>query len=92
MLGNLRTRLLQRASRIALLAAAADAHRGPAPQLSGTVEFETSSKARVAIPSDVDPFRLVLLNETCGTARVTGSTAAGAVDFAGPSIMEFVRG
>jgi hypothetical protein len=57
-----------------------------------TVEFETSSKARVAIPSDVDPFRLVFLNETCGTARVTGSTAAGSVDFAGPSIMEFVRG
>ena len=42
MVGKLRTRLLQRASRIALLAAASDAHRGPAPQLDRTIEFETS--------------------------------------------------
>jgi FkbM family methyltransferase len=42
MLGTLRTRMLQRASRIALLAAATDAHRGPAPQLAGTIDFETS--------------------------------------------------
>ncbi|HEX4679273.1 MAG TPA: hypothetical protein VH210_08765 [Gaiellaceae bacterium] len=42
MLTNLRMRLLHRASRIALLAAATDAHRGSAPQLAGTIDFETS--------------------------------------------------
>jgi FkbM family methyltransferase len=42
MLANLRTRMLHRASRIALLAAATDAHRGPVPQLAGTIEYETS--------------------------------------------------
>ncbi len=56
------------------------------------IEFETRSKARVGIPSDVEPFRLVLLNETCGDARVTGSMRAGDFDFEGPAIMEFVRG
>jgi hypothetical protein len=56
------------------------------------LDFATRSKARVAIPSDVDPFRLVLLNETCGDAEVSGETAAGAFQFDGPAIMEFVRG
>jgi hypothetical protein len=56
------------------------------------LDFATRSKARVAIPSDVDPFRLVLLNETCGDAQVAGETAAGAFQFDGPAIMEFVRG
>jgi hypothetical protein len=56
------------------------------------IVFETTSKARVGIPSDVDPFGLVVLNETCGEARVSGETRAGAFAFAAPSIMEFVRG
>lgn len=42
MIGKLRQRLAQRMSRIALLAAAADQHRGAVPDVSGTVEFETS--------------------------------------------------
>lgn len=56
------------------------------------VDFETSSVARVAIPSEIDPFRLVLLNETCGNAHVTGVTGGEAFDFEGPAVMEFVRG
>jgi hypothetical protein len=56
------------------------------------IDFETLSKARVGIPSDVDPFRLVLLNETSGRARARGKTFAGAFDISGPAIMEFVRG
>ena len=42
MIGKLRQSLAQRMSRIALLAAAADQHRGAVPDVSGTVEFETS--------------------------------------------------
>jgi FkbM family methyltransferase len=41
-IGKLRQGLAQRMSRIALLAAAADQHRGAVPDVSGTVEFETS--------------------------------------------------
>ena len=41
-LARLRQDLARRMSRIALLAAAADQHRGPAPDLSGTIEFDTS--------------------------------------------------
>ena len=40
--GRFRQSLAQRMSRIALLASAADQHRGPMPDVSGTVEFETS--------------------------------------------------
>jgi hypothetical protein len=54
--------------------------------------FETASRARVAIPSDVDPFRLVLLNETSGRARVEGVIEGQPVAFEGAGIMEFVRG
>ncbi len=57
-----------------------------------TIDLVTSSKARIGIPSDTDPFRLVVLNETCGEARVKGSTRAADLDFAGPAVMEFVRG
>jgi FkbM family methyltransferase len=42
MIGKVRASLAQRMSRIALLAAAADQHRGPVPDVSGTIEFETS--------------------------------------------------
>jgi hypothetical protein len=56
------------------------------------LRFETTNNARVALPSDVDPFGLVVLNESCGYARVSGTTHAGACDFEGPAVMEFVRG
>jgi hypothetical protein len=56
------------------------------------IEFESLSKARIAIPSDVDPFKLVLLNEVAGRARATGRTYAGDFDLSGPALMEFVRG
>lgn len=42
MLAALRGRLAQRATRVALLAAAALQHRGAVPDLAGTIEFETS--------------------------------------------------
>lgn len=42
MIGRLRAQLAARSARLALLAAAADQHRGPAPDTSGTIEFETS--------------------------------------------------
>jgi FkbM family methyltransferase len=42
MIGKMRQGLAQRMSRIALLAAAADQHRGAVPDVSGTIEFETS--------------------------------------------------
>ena len=56
------------------------------------LRFDTSSKARVAIPSDLDPCRLVLLNEASGRARVSGTTRGRSFDFAGRAMMEFVRG
>ncbi len=42
MINRLRLELAQRMSRFALLGAAAGQHRGPVPDLSGTIEFETS--------------------------------------------------
>lgn len=57
-----------------------------------TIDLATCSKARLGIPSDTDPFRLVVLNETCGHARVKGSTSAADFNFTGPAVMEFVRG
>jgi hypothetical protein len=56
------------------------------------LEFETTSKARVAIPSERDPFGLVVLNETSGPAHVRGVIEQEAFDFSGTALMEFVRG
>lgn len=42
LIGRVRHELARRMSRIALLASAADQHRGPTPDLAGTIEFETS--------------------------------------------------
>ena len=42
MLTGLRTHFLHRASQLALIAAAADAHRSPAPSVDGTIDYETS--------------------------------------------------
>ncbi len=41
-LNRLRQDLARRATRLALLAAAAEQHRGPLPDLTGTIEFDTS--------------------------------------------------
>jgi hypothetical protein len=56
------------------------------------VQYDTASKARLAIPSDVEPLGLVLLNETTGLARVEGRLGAEGFAFEGPAMMEFVRG
>ena len=57
-----------------------------------SIDFRTDSKARVALPSDVDPFKLVLLNESCGRATVSGRVQSQRFDFDGAAMMEFVRG
>jgi len=56
------------------------------------VSVRTESKSRIAVPSDVDPLRLVLLNETTGSARVRGRARGQSFDFAGAAIVEYVRG
>ena len=56
------------------------------------IDYEIASGARIVVPSDVDDFGYVLLNETSGPARVRGTTRAGDFDFTGPAIVEFVRG
>jgi hypothetical protein len=56
------------------------------------LDYDVASGCRIGVPSDVDDFRTVLLNETSGPARVRGVTRAGSFDFAGPAIVEFVRG
>lgn len=71
-------------SRFALTAA------GSGDELS--MHFATESKARVALPNELDPFRLVVLNETSGAATVRGKVQDEAFEFEGRSIMEFVRG
>jgi hypothetical protein len=63
---------------------------GPGAHLN--VGFDTVAGARVAIPSDVDDFRLVLLNETCGNARVEGAVGGETFAFAAPAVVELVRG
>jgi hypothetical protein len=56
------------------------------------IDYTTESKARIALASEVDPFRSILLNETCGRAMVTGSLGPDRLDFEGTAVMEFVRG
>jgi hypothetical protein len=56
------------------------------------LDYEVATGARIVVPSDVDDFGCVILNETAGPARVRGSTRAGDFDFTGPAIAEFVRG
>jgi hypothetical protein len=56
------------------------------------IDYQTQTLARVAMPSDVQPFRTVLLNETAGTARVRGRIGGTAFEFDGSAIVELVRG
>lgn len=56
------------------------------------IAYEPDERARIALPSEVDPFRLALLNETSGAAQVRGSGPAGSFAFDGAAVMEFVRG
>lgn len=61
---------------------------------SDTVEvtFCTHSKARIAVPSDLDSHRSVLLNETTGLAQVRGRIGQDDFQFEGSAVVEFVRG
>jgi hypothetical protein len=54
--------------------------------------FHTESKARIAVPSDDDPFDYVLLNEASGRAQVRGRVAGELIAFEGTAIVELVRG
>ena len=55
------------------------------------VRFEARSRARIAVPSDVDPFGLMILDEVCGDAQVRGSVGSELFEFTGPAMMEFAR-
>jgi hypothetical protein len=57
-----------------------------------TLQFEPCDGARIALPSEADPLRVVVLNETCGLARVKGRVAGETFSFGASSMMEFVRG
>jgi hypothetical protein len=56
------------------------------------LDFASIDKARVVMPSDVDPLRLVVLNETCGEARAHGRVRGESFDLLGPALLELVGG
>ncbi len=56
------------------------------------LEFEPTECARVVLPSEAQPLKLVLLNETRGPARVSGRVAGESFTFESDAMMEFVRG
>ena len=53
------------------------------------LEYETSTKARLVVPSDVDAFGTVKLKESCGSARVAGQVGGAAFEFSAAAMMEF---
>jgi hypothetical protein len=55
-------------------------------------DFSVHDAARVALPSETDPFKLLLLNETTGRARASGSIGGERFELEGDAMMEFVRG
>jgi hypothetical protein len=55
-------------------------------------EFQPQSYARLAQPSEVRLDRSVVLYETNGTARVTGSINGENIDFVGAGVFEFLNG
>jgi hypothetical protein len=57
-----------------------------------SIDYAPASKARVVVPSDVNGFRTVLLNETQGSARVSGRIGNASIAYQGNAIVEFVRG
>lgn len=54
--------------------------------------FDTTSTARLALPSDANETGLVLLNEALGNARLRGRIGGAQLELAGSAIVEFVRG
>jgi hypothetical protein len=55
-------------------------------------EFRPESVVRLARPSEVHLDRSVVLSETSGTARVSGSVDGTAVDFVGSGVFELLHG
>ena len=55
-------------------------------------EFRPVSYARLAQPSEVDMDRSVVLYETSGTARVSGSVNGEELDFTGFGLFEWLHG
>ena len=56
------------------------------------IEFEPTAIARIAMPSEVDDSRVVLLNEAAGRALVRGRLGGENFQFDSSSVVEFVRG
>jgi hypothetical protein len=56
------------------------------------VEFRPESYARLAQPSEVRLDRSVVLCETSGTARVSGSVGGEDIDFSGAGVFELLHG
>jgi hypothetical protein len=55
-------------------------------------EFRPQSYARLAQPSEVHLDRSVVLCETNGTARVTGTINGENIDFVGAGVFELLNG
>jgi hypothetical protein len=55
-------------------------------------EFRPQSYARLAQPSEVRLDRSVVLCETSGTARVSGSINGAGIDIDGTGVFEFLHG
>ncbi len=55
-------------------------------------EFRPESYARLAQPSELHLDRSVVLSETSGSARVSGSIDGEAIDFVGAGVFELLHG
>jgi hypothetical protein len=56
------------------------------------VQFHPRSYARIALPSEVHLDRSVVLSETSGTARVSGSIGGADLDLTGVGVFELLHG
>ncbi len=54
--------------------------------------FRPRAVARIGVPGDRDPFRLMLLNEAVGDASLCGTTQGGPFSRSGSAVGEFMRG
>jgi hypothetical protein len=55
------------------------------------VTFEAASACRIALPSESDDYKLVVLNETCGSARVRAKLGPHVLDAEGEALLELVH-
>jgi len=57
-----------------------------------SLSYRCEEASRIAIPADLDPVGLTLLNETVGTLVVEGSIGGRELALETPAVVEFVRG